>query len=92
MTILRTTDGLHPLFGWYRTDCIPVINDHIRRGENRVSGFFSEVNVSVIDVSDDSFWMKTLFNINTHQDYCVAQQMDSVSGNPVAINIIKSTD
>lgn len=79
VTILKTGDGLHPLFGLYRTDCIRAIQTQMESGEHRVTGFYPGVSVSIIDSCDDPFWMRTLFNINTHQDYDHAMKLWSAN-------------
>ncbi|MBP7865946.1 MAG: molybdenum cofactor guanylyltransferase [Acidobacteria bacterium] len=69
VVVLRTADGLHPLFGVYRKACLPAVEDAIRRGDHRMRSFWAGLPVRVIDVVGDPFWKHTLFNINSSSDY-----------------------
>ena len=67
--VLRAADGAHPLFGVYRRECLNAVRAVIRRGERRMSALWDEVPVRVLDVGDDPFWTRALFNINSPADY-----------------------
>lgn len=81
-TILRTTDGMHPLFGVYRRECLPAIRSAIGRGERRVSAFFEAVPPRIVDAGSDPFWARTLLNINSPADYALALRLREEKGHP----------
>jgi molybdopterin-guanine dinucleotide biosynthesis protein A len=82
-TVLRTQDGLHPLLGVYHRGCLPAIRAAIGRDHRRVTAFWDEVDVRVVDVEDDPFWSRCLFNINSLEDYHRALRVrDDMAGQP----------
>jgi len=69
VTMLRTTDGLHPLLGVYGKECLPSLRAAIEGGARRVTGFWDGLAVRVLDVGDDALWNRVLQNINSLEDY-----------------------
>ncbi|NLI47316.1 MAG: molybdenum cofactor guanylyltransferase [Acidobacteria bacterium] len=69
VTVLRAADGAHPLFGVYRRSCLPAIQRAIEQGQHRMTSFWDALPVRVIDVGDNPFWARVLFNVNTPADY-----------------------
>ncbi|HPQ42307.1 MAG TPA: hypothetical protein PLV45_18190, partial [bacterium] len=73
VTILRTDDGNHPLFGIYRRRCIPAIRARVAAGDRRVVSFWDTVEARIVDVGNDPYWKSRLFNINSPEDYAAAR-------------------
>ena len=69
VTVLRAADGAHPLFGVYRRGCLPAVQRAIAQGQHRMTSFWDALPVRVIDVANDPFWTRVLFNVNTPADY-----------------------
>ncbi|MBI5118539.1 molybdenum cofactor guanylyltransferase [Candidatus Poribacteria bacterium] len=69
--------GLEPLHAFYSRDCIPYIEEQLRRGDPRIIDFFPHVKVREVTVEE----MRTLdpqglsyFNINTQEKYELAKK------------------
>lgn len=77
VTIIKTDDGFHPLFGMYRTSCISAIEKYLNSGFKKVFGFYHLVNTRFVDVGYDEVWKLTLFNINHPLDYREAERIRS---------------
>ena len=69
VTVLRTCDGLHPLFGVYDKECLPPLRAAVGRGDFRMTAFWNGLSVRIIDVGDDDFWNRAVLNINSADDY-----------------------
>ncbi len=69
VTIIRTDDGCHPLFGVYQRSCIKAIRAYMNEGNRKVTGFWPRVTTRMIDVGCDPFWKRSLININNPDDY-----------------------
>lgn len=85
ITVLRTSDGLHPLFGVYRRECLHALRSAVARGSHRVTGFWDGLSVHVEDVGDDPVWSRALQNVNSLEDYrraCAMASERPMSGHP----------
>ncbi|MBN1878720.1 molybdenum cofactor guanylyltransferase [bacterium] len=69
VTVVRTDDGVHPLFGFYTKSCLPSIQSYLEQGGRKVTGFWDQITTHIIDVGADQKWKKRLFNINKPADY-----------------------
>ncbi len=69
ITVVRTTDGLHPLFGIYAKTCLPALSEALERGDRRMVGFWDGLPVRVVDVANDPWWNRILLNVNSMDDY-----------------------
>lgn len=72
VSLFRTPRGLEPLFAWYRASVKQQVERAVESGERRVISFFSEARVFAAGVEEaDEICRveKTLFNINSEEDY-----------------------
>jgi len=74
-TVPRTADGVHPLFGVYRRECLPAIRFCLDRGDRRMVGFWPGTDVRLLEAAGDPCWARALFNINSPADYEQALRM-----------------
>lgn len=82
LTVLQMADGLHPLFGVYRRECLPAVQAAIVRGEHRMRSFWDDLIVRIVNVEGDPAWARILFNINSERDYRLALQLRASPGVP----------
>lgn len=66
LTIARSGDRLHPLFGIYPRTILPVLERQIRNQDYRMMHLLEQVEYEAIDFGDDS---PELGNINTREQY-----------------------
>lgn len=79
VTIIRTDDGHHPLFGIYHRRCIPAMKAWVQTGARRVACFWNDVSTRIVDVGDNASWKRRLVNINSPSDYraALARRLDA---------------
>ena len=77
VTIFKTDDGFHPLFGVYKNSCIPAIEKYLQSGFKKIFGFYHLVYAHFIDVGYNEYWKQVLFNINHPTDYQKAKMIRS---------------
>jgi molybdenum cofactor guanylyltransferase len=78
VVIPRTDDGLEPLSAVYSKDCIPLIEDNLKKHIYMIKKFYKkkhvkEVPVSILKKLDPD--MGFIFNVNTPADLETAKQM-----------------
>ena len=62
-------DGkIHPLCGVYRKSVLPVLEEQILSGRNKVMEALNKLHVKYVTI-DSSIGAQQLFNVNTPQDY-----------------------
>jgi len=66
ITVSLFQDKLHPLIGIYTKSCMPVIIDHIKRNELKVTTIFEKLKTKLLDVN--KFDSSNFRNINTEND------------------------
>jgi len=60
----RSKKGWEPLSGFYRVDCLPLLNAYIEKGGNSFQGFLNQYFVEELLIGDRAL----LFNCNTPED------------------------
>ena len=60
----RSKKGWEPLSGFYRVDCLPLLNAYIKKGGKSFQGFLNQHLVEELFISDRAL----LFNCNTPED------------------------
>ena len=78
VAIPRSSDGLQPLCGSYRSDCAPTIRRNIEAGILKVHDILPLLNVCEIqseELSKLNPQQNALFKINTLKDYARAQTL-----------------
>lgn len=61
-------DGrIHPLFGIYRSSVLPILEEQLMAGKNRVMDFLQRLQVRFVTIEDESEALQ-LANINTMQE------------------------
>ena len=66
----RTPDGrLQATFGWYSVRCIGRMEDAIKCGRYKLSGFFEEIRSKIIDAENHGLDERLFRNINYAEDY-----------------------
>lgn len=71
--IAVTEDGRkHPLCGVYRKTVLPVIEEQILTGNNRMMAFFDKITVDFVTIQPQN--SSQLKNINTPDDYLAIKQ------------------
>jgi molybdopterin-guanine dinucleotide biosynthesis protein A len=60
----RSKKGWEPLSGFYRGDCLPLLNAYIKEGGNSFQGFLNQYLVEELFIGDRAL----LFNCNTPED------------------------
>ena len=60
----RSEKGWEPLSGFYRVDCLPLLNTYINKGRKSFQGFLNQYFVEELFISDRAL----LFNCNTPED------------------------
>ncbi len=72
VVVPRLVGGYEPLYAVYSKSCLPVIRQHLERGDFRTVSFYNDVKVLAIsedrlrDIDPD---LRAFFNINTLDDY-----------------------
>lgn len=66
--IVVEPDGrIHPLFGIYRSSVLPILEEQLMAGKNRVMDFLQRLQVHFVTIEDESEALQ-LANINTMQE------------------------
>ncbi|MBM3907555.1 MAG: molybdenum cofactor guanylyltransferase [Gemmatimonadetes bacterium] len=63
--------GVEPLCAWYAPSCLPAIERRLDAGDRRVVGFFDDVRVHRLPLSEVSQWgdpARMFFNVNSPDD------------------------
>ena len=74
--IPRIGDKIEPLHAVYSKNCIPVMEEHIRKGKMKISDLFDEINVRYAESDEIERYDPqhlSLFNINSEADLKHAQ-------------------
>lgn len=69
--IPRIGDNIEPLHAVYSKNCIPVLEEHIRKGRMKISDLFDEINVRYVEADEIERYdpqRLSLFNINSEAD------------------------
>lgn len=61
----RQIQGWEPLCGFYRSKCLPLLQDFIQQGGRSFQGWLAQMSVQELPVSDPQI----LFNCNTPEDW-----------------------
>ncbi|GAB4437889.1 MAG: molybdenum cofactor guanylyltransferase [bacterium] len=72
IVVPKTSDGYHPLFGFYSKRCLPVVEEMVESGDFRIINLFNKVPTyffSDDDVLSFDKKMVSLKNINTPQEF-----------------------
>jgi len=69
LTVIKTDDGIHPLFGIYSKECIPSIQNSIDSFNYKVTSFWNQIQTQVVNVGSDPYWKHILFNVNNRANY-----------------------
>ena len=68
MQLVGEDGKMHPLCGVYRKSALPILEEQLLSGRNKVMEALKKLHVKYITV-DSSMDTQQLFNINTPQDY-----------------------
>jgi molybdopterin-guanine dinucleotide biosynthesis protein A len=60
----RSKKGWEPLSGFYRVDCLPLLNAYIKKGGKSFQGFLNQHLIEELSIGDRAL----LFNCNTPED------------------------
>jgi molybdopterin-guanine dinucleotide biosynthesis protein A len=60
----RSEKGWEPLSGFYRVDCLPLLNNYINQGGTSFQGFLNQHLIEELSIGDRAL----LFNCNTPKD------------------------
>ena len=60
----RSKKGWEPLSGFYRVDCLPLLNNYINKGGKSFQGFLNQHLIEELSIGDRTL----LFNCNTPED------------------------
>ncbi len=67
--VIRTPEGLEPVFALYHQNCRPVMERMLTAGHLRITDFFPQVNTSYLDSrSLPDNWQRALYNLNAPDD------------------------
>ena len=74
VTLPRTADGTHPLTAVYRRSFLPLAEQALKEGRNKLDTAFSkdgvqEIDVSTPEISEKGFSASMFDNLNTAEDY-----------------------
>ncbi|MCD4817107.1 MAG: molybdenum cofactor guanylyltransferase [Candidatus Cloacimonetes bacterium] len=64
--IPKHIEGIEPLHSIYSTDCLPRINENLRKNHCSIRGFYKKINLKYFTIEEKD--IKHFFNINTHHD------------------------
>ena len=65
ITIIKTGERIHPLFGIYPKTVLPLLAQMIRKKDYKVKNLFSHTDISVIELEQK----EVMENINTRKEY-----------------------
>lgn len=65
ITIIKTGERIHPLFGIYPKTVLPLLVQMIRKKDYKVKNLFSHTDISVIELEQK----EVMENINTRKEY-----------------------
>jgi molybdopterin-guanine dinucleotide biosynthesis protein A len=84
VVIPETGGEVEPLFAVYSKNCLPVISDHLRKGDLKIRNIFEKLKVRMIrekEIDQVDPQHLSFFNINTAEDLKRAQAM--LKGNQI---------
>jgi molybdopterin-guanine dinucleotide biosynthesis protein A len=76
--LVPNLDRLHPLHAIYAQTCLPMIEQCLRAGRYKVTGWFEDARVRTIEREEMERYDPSLlscFNLNTPEDYAFAKRM-----------------
>lgn len=69
IVVLRTPDGLEPVFALYHRNCLPAMEEMLARGDYRIYDLYDQVRVCYLDAATlPAGWQRALRNLNTPED------------------------
>jgi molybdopterin-guanine dinucleotide biosynthesis protein A len=76
VTVPETAGEVEPLFAVYSKNCLPVISDHLKKGDLKIRKVFEKLKVQIIreeKINEVDPQHLSFFNINTEEDLRKAQ-------------------
>lgn len=66
----RTAAGYEPVFALYHKNCLPHMESMLQQDQFRIYDFYQRINIRYLDEDQlPDGWQKSLFNINTPEDF-----------------------
>jgi molybdopterin-guanine dinucleotide biosynthesis protein len=85
----RTPEGYEPVFALYHQNCLPQMEDMLRRNQFRIYDFYQRINIRYLDTPElPAGWQRTLLNVNTPRDLARIKEEGMTS--PVVSIVAKS--
>ncbi|AEF94901.1 Molybdopterin-guanine dinucleotide biosynthesis protein A [Desulfotomaculum nigrificans CO-1-SRB] len=78
VAVPRQGKFLQPLHAAYRKDCLPMIEQCLQTERPKITSFYDSARVKYFDFDEhpEYDWDTIFFNVNTPEDFQVAQAMD----------------
>ena len=83
LSVIGAVEGnIHPLFGIYTKELLPVLEEQIEKGNYRMMDLVRRAEIAIIDLENEK---KAVANINTRDEYDAirrsAENIDTTCGN-----------
>lgn len=79
LVVARSAEGLEPLHAVYRRlACIPIIASSLEKGQLRISGWFSEARMQILDRAEVEIYDpegRAFWNLNTPEEFTEAERL-----------------
>jgi molybdopterin-guanine dinucleotide biosynthesis protein len=89
LVVIRTADGLEPLFAVYGKNCLEPMRALLEAGNFRIYDFYDQVRVRYVGEEElPAGWRRALSNINTPQDYAALKEDSAMTLTVPVVSIV----
>lgn len=89
LVVIRTAQGLEPLFAVYGKNCLEPMRQLLDAGNFRIYDFYHQVRVRYVGEEElPANWRRALCNINTPQDYAALKEASAMTLSVPVVSIV----